>query len=612
MLSPGEWYKLVPKDPLGNRKFRLGLIRKAGSNRALQKDIIEVCKRDILFYINTFVIQINPKNLGSEVGPFITYDFQDRAVLETIRVMLASDYQDDMLWEKSREMGATWLALIVWDWCCLFHKRKKFLCISHSAEAVDRTADPDSLFWKIKFMHQYLPDWLKRGVKKRRMGFSYPATQSSINGAASTGRSGVGGRATAVLLDEFSKQQSAAEILGQTADTGPRLIIGTHYGIGTTYFDLTQRPDMHKIVMHWSQHPEKARGLYQCNDNKVKVIDKQFHYPEDFKYVMDGTPTGGPYPGLRSPWYDRECVRRANSRDVAMHLDINPQGSVSQVFDPLKIRQLKEMFCRPCLWRGEAFVDRQTGKLIALERAENGPLKLWINPGSDGKITKNLYFLGCDISTGNGASNSCISIGNINGERIGEYVTAHMDGKDLATVAVALGWLLVSKDGEPAKIAWEINGPGIAFGKAMIDLGYRHFYYRTSDAAVYRKAPADVPGWMSNNNTKRLLIEEYRMAIYTRRMTNLCEKAMGETLDFRYNTSGNIEHSLENSRDQAIKDPSGARANHGDRVIADALVWRLISEYGEEGRREIIEEVLPGSLAWRRQLHDNTRKEVWA
>jgi hypothetical protein len=347
MLSPADHHRLVRRDPADNLKQRAAVLRAAAGDVPLQQRLLRMCAEDVVFYCDLFVYQYNPR-AAPRVAPMVLWPFQEAALVETVR--LWGGQEKDVLWEKSRELGATWLALIAADWLCLFREWEKVLAMSHTEDAVDRPEDPDSLFWKLDFMHARLPDWLARGVRRRKLGFVFPATNSVVTGAATTERSGVGGRGK-VLLDEFSKHRQALEILGQTADTGPRLFIGTHYGVGTTFYDLTRRPDMHKVVMHWSHHPGKGRGLYRADPDRPTqpdVIDKTYPYPPDYQFVLDGSPSGGPFRGLRAPWYDAECRRRADSRAVAMHLDINAMASVKQFFDPLRVDRCSRPRGRRC------------------------------------------------------------------------------------------------------------------------------------------------------------------------------------------------------------------------------------------------------------------------
>lgn len=609
MLSPADYHKIVPKDPRENLRFRRWLVQRCMNDPAAQAAMREACKRDILFYINAFVFQYNPAHVGHEVGPFITWPEQDEIILATIHRLLVE--RGDALWEKSREMGGTWKALLIKDWTCQFHDHKKVLAISHSEDAVDRPGDPDSLFWRLQFVHENQPDWLSCGVFKRKLAFSYPHSKSSFNGAATSERSGVGGRATCLMLDEFSKHRQDYEILGQTADTGPRLFIGTHYGVGTQFYKLTQRPDMWKRVLHWSQHPEKRRGLYRWlpDKNQIDVLDKTYVYPPDFHFMMTSSPLGGPFPGLRSPWYDKECERRANSRDVAMHLDINPQGSVSQFFEPAIIRSLIGNYCRPPVWEGELDYDHGTGEPVCLVTSPGGTIHLWVMPDKDGLPPVGKYAFGCDVSAGTGTTNSCASAMNVQtGEKVLEYANANIDAKSFAPLVVALCRLFKAADGEGATLGWEIPGPGKTFGETAVELGYRNILKRPREDLVTKEYTEKI-GWAATPETKRALLEEYRAAIYTRKMMNFSEKALEECLLFKYDDRGYPQHGGEDLRD----DPSGAKVNHGDRVIADGIAWMLGKGQATRIKREEAAVIPIHSLAWRRKIwNDRRRQEEWA
>ena len=181
MLSPGKWHLEVPRDAKGNLAFRRLILDRTENDKALRKDLTHACKNDILFYVNVFVSQFNPRRNGKEVGPFITWDFQDEALL---RILHHIDVQQDLVMEKSREMGATWLCLLAMDWMCKFHPWKKFLCVSRNAEAVDKPNDPDSLFWKLDFITEYQPEWLRPKIDRLKFSITY-ANGSNITGQAS-------------------------------------------------------------------------------------------------------------------------------------------------------------------------------------------------------------------------------------------------------------------------------------------------------------------------------------------------------------------------------------------------------------------------------------------
>lgn len=627
MLSPGSYHLRVPKSPLKNLRFRQWLLKRCMEEKSYRRAVIEMCRQDIAFFISTFVWQFNPKKKNTAaVGPFILWDFQEAVLLdrpESVRMPEITKgmgviwcYENDrsLVVQKSREMGISWLMLLVQDWLALFHPYFQSLNISRSADAVDDKS-PNSLFWKLRFVHEYLPDWLKGEIKQEKMYLGYDRTKSVITGEASTGRAGVGGRAGVIFVDEFPLIKEDTEVRQRTANTADcRVFNGTHQGVGTEFYNLTQTPEFHKHTIHWSFHPEKKKGLYRYDKDtgRVDIIDKTYPFPPDYKFVMDGKPTGGPYPGLRSPWYDWKAGDIGSSRGVAMELDIDPKGAVEQFFDALMIYGLK-VACAPPLWEGDLHYDRDLAKPVALIAREGGPVKLWINPVQDAKGLRppvGTFAFGCDVSTGSGATPSCVSCGNVDtGQKVLEYRNPHIDAKSLAPLVVSLCRFFVDSDDNPASLAWEIPGPGQTFGKTVIELGFRAVYFR-ENSHVFKNEVSDIPGWTATPNNILTLLEEYRAALAQRSLSNYSASALDECLNFKYDNRGYVTHTAIDSTD-----PSGARVNHGDTTIADALMWMMMKRAGASSpikNKEQPREGPPiGSIAHRRMLRERVA-DPWA
>lgn len=608
MLSPGEWHKFVPKDPKANLRFRKHLLDKAETNPAVQKAIVNACRHDLLFYVNTFVWQYNPQHVGDEVGPFITWPIQDQGFR---KMLWCIEHRRDLRMEKSREMGATWQCLIVFDWLYQYQKRKKFLAISRSAEAVDNKDDSDSLFWKIEFMHEHLPSWMRPRERKVGMLFKNLDTGSMITGQASTGKAGVGGRCTAMFIDEFSQMmlKDGFSVLHRTADTtGCRIFNFTHTGMDTAAYEICKKdeyPDMEAFRLHWSDHPEKNQGMYQYNQetHQVDRFDTSYVYEHEFQFVMDGK--------LRSPWYDAECRRRKNKRAIAMDLDIDPKGSSSQFFEAAVIQQLKHAYSEKHapLWEGDIDYNLDTGKPYAFVPRKGGPLRLWFRL-RDGMPPPEGYGAGGDISAGTGATPSCLAfVSRETGIQVAEYANPHIKEKEFAVLAVALCLAFKNLNGEGAAFAWEMQGPGVTFGRKVIELGYRNVYFNHPEGRL-AKIYTDSYGWYPSPENKLSVLTELRSALYKRDCVTYSGECLEETLDFVYNSAGYVEHSGAVS----VNDPSGARVNHGDRVIALALGWWMIRGYKAPVKKNP-EVVRVGTLAWRRQLHDNAQlaaENEWA
>jgi hypothetical protein len=622
MLSTGEFHKLVPREMLSNLRYREAVLKKAHNNPRVQAQLREACRRDLLFFINTFVWQYNPRQGGDEYGPFNTWDFQDKAlrsILDSIECHCPRKpgvHQHDIIIVKSREMGASWLCLLICVWLLLFHKRKKMLVMSRSAEAVD-SPDADSLFWKVDFVLSYLPDWMKPAAGIRRQiktpYFGNPDTMSSLTGTASTAKAGVGGRATLMFIDEFSQIDEAREVLHRTSDTtGCRIFNGTHRGIGSAFHELSVSQDIRKCVMHWTQHPLKNGGLYRydAKTNRVVIMDTKYKFPPEFNYVLLEKPTGGPYPTVRSPWYDEEVKRKTSERAIAMDLDIDPGGSVAQVFNALTIRALIQDYAVSPYWEGNIGFDRETGRPFGLVKQPGGALKMWTRPTPEGKMPLDFYGAGSDISTGNGATNSTLSIGSARtGEKVAEFASCTIPPEQFAGYVSSILWLFLDEFGRPPLFAWEHQGPGQIFGLRMLEFNYPNLYRREAGGVKLFNRPTDLLGWVPSAPTKRELIDEYRSAIELRQCVNRSELALEETLAYRWGKAGQVEH----PSDVGSDDPTGARVNHGDRVIGDSLMWKMIRLINVLGQRSVEQEaeVKPSSLEWRRNFHQAQRGSSW-
>jgi len=382
------------------------------------------------------------------------------------------------------------------------------------------------------------------------------------------------------------------------------LFNATHQGTGTAYYEMSQKlPAERKVRLHWSEHPEKRRGLYTSRNGVLQVLDKTYSFPAKYEFRLDGK--------LRSPYYDGEEDRTPVASILAEELDIDPIGSGAHFADSSLIQELKER-TRPPLLIGELDFDRTSASPVEFIERKQGRLRLWMPLSLKGVPPGDrTYTIGGDVSNGTGASNSALSIiDNKTGTKVGELVDAYMRPEDFAVYAVALGrWFHTEfEDGrtQNALLIWEANGPGRNFGARVLELGYDFIWYRRQEGTISKKV-SDFPGWWSDANTKRELLTDYHLALKEGRFFNLSREALNELLEYVF--AGNT---IEHSRALSSPDVSGARENHGDRVIADSLAnW---------GRREYPEQPVtaapdapPDSFEGRRRawLSQRQTKDTW-
>ena len=151
-------YHRVPKERAANLKWRRKLAIACGRDFGLQRDIRELCRHDILFWVNAFLFTFDPRLVKANPHlPFVTWDYQDDVIL-TLKKHLGTD---DIGIEKSRDMGASWkcLAVFLHEW--QFFAGRAFMVVSRDEDLVDKTGDPDCLFWKLDYMLGRQPAFLQ-------------------------------------------------------------------------------------------------------------------------------------------------------------------------------------------------------------------------------------------------------------------------------------------------------------------------------------------------------------------------------------------------------------------------------------------------------------------
>ncbi len=183
-----KYNKIVPKTLEENLRYRIAILKAAENNPDLQRGLIEMCRQDILFYVNTMVWTSDPRNEGSFI-PFIAYPYQEKAILKIIEAMryknpATKKTGKQLLLRKVRDMGASWMCCIVMDHQAIFERDRRFFMLSYVADLVDKPNNPKCLFWKIDKIHEFLPDWMfdvETDIKRRIMGMYYCRSGSTVD-----------------------------------------------------------------------------------------------------------------------------------------------------------------------------------------------------------------------------------------------------------------------------------------------------------------------------------------------------------------------------------------------------------------------------------------------
>ena len=294
------------------------------------------CANDIIFWIENFCWTKDPRS-KPDILPFICFDaFQEEYILN---VQDHINIGKDLLTEKTRDMGASWMALYALQHQWLFINGSDFKLGSRKEEYVDRPGDIDTLFEKLRFNLSKMPaflmpkdfDWAKHSTYMKLVN---PMNGNSMVGESMNVNFGSGGRRKAILMDEFAKVDKGVDAGAwtSTADVSPcRLPISTPLGSANKFATLakgtTEKID--KATLHWTLHPSKAKGAYYLSSGEKISIGLTQNDRSAFQLWKKGVL-------VRSPWYDAESTRRSK-KDMAQELDIDYRSSGSPYFDMLAL-----------------------------------------------------------------------------------------------------------------------------------------------------------------------------------------------------------------------------------------------------------------------------------
>ena len=552
-------------------------------------EIKKICSEDILFWINTFCYGYDPRNVGRVIMPFITYPYQDEGILWLMKQI---EKGEDGLWKKSRDMGITFNTLQAIAYRCQFRENESYVVMSGKEAMVEKSDSPNTLFWKLDFILEKQPVWLRGRWKRVKLHYSFPETGSTIDGESTTEDVGRSGRPTMIFFDEFAMIQNSQSVFAATTSaTYCRIFVSTPRGTATGFYAAEHVKGINKRYSGWWLHPEKKKGLYKSENGQLVIEDKAHKFPDDYPFILDGK--------LRSPAYDKAEARSLSKAEMAQEWDMNDGGAGYQFFDTAVLENQKTQFGLPPITVGELTKDKDF-RPDEFKHNERGLLKLWCNLIEGKRPPKSEYVIGVDVAAGTGASNSCISIANtLTAEKIGEYVNSRITATELAELAFALGLWFSNEHNQEAHIIWESNGHGRTFGSRLLDLNYGNIYYRKyDDSETIDARMSKYPGWHSTKDSKNILLGEYNRALKMEEYVNRSIPAIEECGEYIAQADGSIVHT---GSVNSI-DPTGAKDAHGDRVIADALTWWIMREQRTFAtKREREENKIPASCFYNRR-----------
>jgi len=245
-------------------------------------------------FIEDWMFTYDPRNVNRGLPayvPFILFEHQ-RVFVDWMTERYRA--RKGGLVEKSRDMGASWVAL-AWAVCLwLFEDGVKISVGSRKEALVDTLGDPDSLMEKVRILIRELPEELQplgwnENAYARHMKIINPENGSIITGEAGD-QIGRGGRSSVYLLDEaafIENPERCEAALSQNTDC--RFDISTPNGVGNPFFMKRHGGAVDIFTFHWTKDPRKDAAWYakQCATLDPRVLAQEV----DLDYESSGDDT---------------------------------------------------------------------------------------------------------------------------------------------------------------------------------------------------------------------------------------------------------------------------------------------------------------------------------
>jgi hypothetical protein len=560
---------IIPKHEDENIEWRANLLADAETDEGLQNDLLAACTESQLFFINAFGWTLHQHEVDPITGlrheaknphvPFITWDIQD-SLFDNFENCLQKG--EDILIDKTRDMGASWCCVYFLHWLWLYRKSAKLLEMSRVKEYVDQVDNHKALFQKHDYINIWLPEWMRPpqclpGERYRTSMHMHNIVQeSTIDGESTTAHAGSGDRRLVALLDEFAKVEHGTKMRSATRDVAlMRIINSTPAGPGTEFAKWKTSGQIKVFVMPFWEHPEKGAGRYVKRNEEINEWE------------------------IRSPWFNEEEKVRS-PKEMAQEVLRKDLEAGDQFFTSSNITKHKALFaCEPKFRYNvnlkttipdvdvPRIIQRRDLNSVSYIRAKEGHLRVWCDLLGGRPDQSKSYIIGCDISKGQGASNSVLSVKcRDTGEKIAEWRNATTPPYELARIAVALAlWVGGRKPHGLPLLKWEMNGPGWDFGRQIVKKFSYPYYFKKR---ILGKAIDDVTdkyGWHSSREAKLELLTLYDRAMAHGGYINHSEFALDEMFTYIYYDDGGIGPA------GLVEESKSARLTHGDSVIADAL-----------------------------------------
>ena len=254
-------------------------------------------------FINDWGVTVDPRNVGTSrpiLMPFVLFPKQREFIGFIDEGLEMSQHgSGDGILVKSRDCGASWIAMAYAITLCLFNDHMTVGFGSSKEENVDKSGNPKSLFYKGRQFLRYLPREFRGNWNHKKhathMLIQVPHTESAIIGEAGDNM-GVGGRAALYFVDEAALVERPKLVDAALSNvTRCRIEMSSVRGIDNVFAQRARGGKIRRFDFHYSYDPRKVnltgetRTVTHLNKKKQPIqveVQPGDKYP-DFKEFYD-------------------------------------------------------------------------------------------------------------------------------------------------------------------------------------------------------------------------------------------------------------------------------------------------------------------------------------
>jgi len=245
--------------------------------------ILDIYSVDPIRFIEDFMLLKANKAQGSPPKPFFLFDYQKKIILKMLELENGNQ-EAELLIDKPREMGITWLMCAYFEWRWLFTPNYSSFILSRTEVEVDdgtRTCD-GSIFGKFRWMLDRLPKYtIPESYQKKivrgtttdmNLKLINPTIGSSITGSSTNADAGRSRRYSTIWVDEVFAIDRFQEVYRALQSVSKIKVFTSTVAPGKVYEDFkkAREAEGNYISLTWKDHPFKDQEWY---DGVVKRAD---------------------------------------------------------------------------------------------------------------------------------------------------------------------------------------------------------------------------------------------------------------------------------------------------------------------------------------------------